>query len=61
MTRAVKCVDAKLQPAAASACKALTMPMTQLACNTAPCVGHSWQVKALQPLVDNCSAYPGTQ
>ena len=48
MTRAVTCVDAKLQPADAGACKALAAPLVQRACNTAPCVGHSWQVKALQ-------------
>ncbi|CAL5224259.1 g6916 [Coccomyxa viridis] len=44
ITRAVTCVDAKLRPTAASACKALAAPMTQRPCNTAPCVGHSWQV-----------------
>ena len=48
MTRAITCVDAKLQPADAAACKAQAAPLVQRACNTAPCVGHSWQVKALQ-------------
>ena len=38
------CVDAKRQPAPASACLGLTAPAAVRACNTAPCVGHTWQV-----------------
>ena len=41
------CVDAKLQPAPASACLGLTAPAASRACNTAPCVGHTWQVRRL--------------
>lgn len=47
MTRTVACVDAKLQAAPAGACKGLTVPLAHSACNTAPCVGHSWQVSSL--------------
>ena len=44
-TRSVACVDAKLQPAPASACLGLTAPAASRACNTVPCVGHTWQVR----------------
>lgn len=42
--RTVACVDAKLQPVHPDACKGLTVPAAQQTCNTAPCVGHTWQV-----------------
>jgi len=39
-------VNAQLQPAQVNACKGLTVSTAQWICNTAPCVGHSWQVRA---------------
>ena len=58
--RSVTCVDAKLQPAPANACQGLTAPAATRACNTAACVGHTWQVGACPVILEitaMCSAF----
>ena len=46
MTRSVTCVDANGAAAAdpAAACKGLAAPAATAACNSAPCLGYTWQV-----------------
>ena len=46
MTRPVTCVDANGNAVAdpAAACEGLSAPAAAAACNTAPCLGYTWQV-----------------
>ena len=46
-TRDVACVDGSGTAAAPSACASLLVPPASRQCNTASCIGYTWQVEAL--------------